>query len=188
MKTPRPPWPLVRPSPALPLSPFPDHPLKALQDILTLVYRLLVIDDEEAVVTAVKRRLERVGYSVDTAGSAVEGIAKITDSVTPYDSIVTDMSMDDPDSGLKVLSAAFSRDLFAEVIVMTAYGNVTNAVECMRRGAFDYIEKNAPGLDVYEILTMKIAQALDRRRRDVRTVQLWERAARSKEGHAATLD
>lgn len=140
-----------------------------------------MIDDEESVVEAVKRRLERVGYAVDTAGSAVDGAAKIAASNPSYDVIVTDMSMDEPDSGLNVLSAAFSRDLFAEVIVMTAYGNVANAVECMRRGAFDYIEKNSPGLDVYEVLAIKIAQAMDRRRRDVRTIELWERAARSKE-------
>ena len=89
--------------------------------------------------------------------------------------------MEDPDSGLEVLQAAFSRDLFAEVIIMTAYGNVANAVECMRRGAFDYIEKNAPGLDAYEMLAIKVDQALDRRRRDVHTVALWERAAKSKE-------
>ncbi len=152
------------------------------------MYRLLVIDDEEAVVTAVKRRLERHGYAVDTADNAVAGIEKIAASSPSYDVIVTDMSMDDPESGLKILSAAFSRDLFAEVIVMTAYGNVGNAVECMRRGAFDYIEKNSPGVDVYEILSIKIAQALDRRRRDVRTVELWERAARSKEGVAATQE
>ena len=56
---------------------------------------------------------------------------------------------------LQVLHAAFTRDLFAEVIVMTAYGNVANAVECMRRGAFDYIEKNAPGLDAFEVLSIK---------------------------------
>jgi DNA-binding NtrC family response regulator len=148
---------------------------------LVRMFRLLVIDDEEAVVVAVKRRLERLGYGVDTAGGAAEGMEKIADAPAPYDVIVTDMSMDDPDSGLKVLSAAFSRDLFAEVIVMTAYGNVTNAVECMRRGAFDYIEKNTPGVDVYEVLSIKIGQALDRRRRDVRTVELWERAAKSKE-------
>lgn len=145
------------------------------------MFRVLVIDDEEAVVASVKRRLERDGYSVDTAESASEGIGKIMDAPKPFDAIVTDMSMDNPDSGLQVLHAAFTRDLFAEVIVMTAYGNVANAVECMRRGAFDYIEKNAPGVDVYEILSIKIAQAMDRRRRDVRTVELWERAAKSKE-------
>lgn len=145
------------------------------------MFRVLVIDDEEAVVASVRRRLERDGYTVDTAESASEGIGKIMDAPKPFDAIVTDMSMDNPDSGLQVLHAAFTRDLFAEVIVMTAYGNVANAVECMRRGAFDYIEKNAPGVDVYEILSIKIAQAMDRRRRDVRTVELWERAAKSKE-------
>ncbi len=143
--------------------------------------RVLVIDDEEAVLNAVRRRLERNGYGVDTAGNAVEGTEKIHSAPQPYDVIVTDMSMDSPESGLQVLHSAFTRDLFAEVIVMTAYGNVTNAVECMRRGAFDYIEKNAPGVDAYEVLSMKIDQAMDRRRRDVRTLEIWESAARSKE-------
>lgn len=143
--------------------------------------RVLVIDDEEAVLASVKRRLERDGYEVETANSAAEGVTQILDQVKPYEVIVTDMSMDNPDSGLQILHAAFTRDLFAEVIVMTAYGNVANAVECMRRGAFDYIEKNAPGVDVYEILSIKIGQAMDRRRRDVRTVELWERAAKSKQ-------
>jgi DNA-binding NtrC family response regulator len=148
---------------------------------LTLMSRILVIDDEEDVLRAVRRRLEREGYSVDAANSSQEGIEQISRSEQPYDVIVTDMSMEDPDSGLRVLQAAFARDLFAEVVVMTAYGNVANAVECMRRGAFDYIEKNTPGVDAYEMLALKIEQALERRRRDVQTVALWERAAKSKE-------
>jgi len=143
--------------------------------------RVLVIDDEEGVLNAVQRRLARAGYAVETATNAVEGIDRIENEVTPYDVVVTDMSMDDPEAGLRVLHAAMSRDLFAEVIVMTAYGSVNNAVECMRRGAFDYIEKNQPGVDAYELLAMKIDQAMDRRRRDVRTVEMWERAAKSKE-------
>jgi DNA-binding NtrC family response regulator len=145
------------------------------------VCRVLVIDDEEGVLNAVRRRLEREGYKVSTADNATEALKEIADAEKAFDVVVTDMSMDNPNSGLDVLSAAFARDLFAEVIVMTAYGNVGNAVECMRRGAFDYIEKNSPGVDAYEILSMKIDQAMERRRRDVRTVELWERAARSKE-------
>ena len=143
--------------------------------------RILVIDDEEDVLAAVRRRLQREGYDVKAANSSQEGIQLINESEKPFDVIVTDMSMEDPDSGLHVLQAAFGRDLFAEVIVMTAYGNVANAVECMRRGAFDYIEKNTPGVDAYEMLALKIEQAMERRRRDVHTVALWERAARSKE-------
>jgi DNA-binding NtrC family response regulator len=143
--------------------------------------RILVIDDEEDVLRAIKRRLEREGHVVDAESIAAEGMARIQNNEGLYDVIVTDMSMQDPDSGLDVLQCAFSRDLFAEVIVMTAYGNVANAVECMRRGAFDYIEKNAPGVDAYEMLAIKIDQAMERRRRDVQTIALWERAAKSKE-------
>lgn len=141
------------------------------------MFRVLVIDDEEDVLKAVRRRLEREGYEVDTAPSSVEGIKLIGGGERPFDVIVTDMSMEDPDSGLRVLQAAFSRDLLAEVIVMTAYGNVANAVECMRYGAYDYIEKNTPGVDAYEQLAKKIQTALDQRRRDVRAVAMWQRVA-----------
>ncbi|AIE85113.1 response regulator [Fimbriimonas ginsengisoli] len=136
--------------------------------------RVLVIDDEESVLRAVKRRLERGGYAVETAGSAADGVGMIHDAEPAFDVIVTDMSMDTADSGLQVLHAATARDMFSEVIVMTAYGNVANAVECMRRGAFDYIEKNSPDVDVYEVIAEKVDSALMRRRRDIRTVDLWE--------------
>lgn len=145
------------------------------------MYRVLVIDDEEGVRSAVLRRLKREGYDIDVAESAEAGIELVQNAEPAYDIVITDMSLEEPDAGLRVLNASFARDLFAEVIVMTAYGNVANAVECMRRGAFDYIEKNAPGVDVYEVLAMKIEQAMDRRRQDVRAIERWERAARIQE-------
>jgi DNA-binding NtrC family response regulator len=144
--------------------------------------RILVIDDEEDVLLAVSRRLERDGHDVTPAVNSEQGIGKVLHSPQPFDVIITDMSMEGPEAGLQVLNAAFSRDLFAELIVMTAYGNVANAVECMKRGAFDYIEKNQPGVDTYDLLAMKVSQALERRRRDLRTIGLWERAAKAKTG------
>lgn len=133
--------------------------------------RILVIDDEEAVRTAVKRRLERDGYKVDVADSQAAGIEAIKTHNPPYDVIVTDMVMESPTSGLEVLRAALTTDVFSEVIVLTAYGNVANAVECMKRGAFDYVEKNIPGVDVFELLSMKIGQALERRRTSLATLR-----------------
>lgn len=149
------------------------------------MFRVLVIDDEDGVRAAITRRLEREGYVVTSAESAEEGIRLLRDVEFPFDLIVTDMSIEDPEAGLRVLTAAFERDLLAEVLVMTAYGNVTNAVECMRRGAFDYIEKNQPGVDAYEMLVIKMEQALEQRRHDVRAVQRWERAARIQEKRTA---
>lgn len=149
---------------------------RLLSKTMPTPHRLLIVDDEEDVRIAVKRRLERQGFEVDTADSAQAGIERIQTAEQPYDVIVTDMSMEDPEAGVQILQAAFGRDVFAEVIVMTAYGNVKNAVECMKRGAFDYIEKNIPGVDVYELLTIKIEQALDRRRQSVSAVKTWDRS------------
>lgn len=141
--------------------------------------RILVVDDEEAVRTAVRRRLERDGHQITLAASAEEAAKKIREEEF-FDVIVTDMSIDGPTSGLDVLKAAFQKDLFAEVIVMTAYGNISNAVESMRSGAFDYVEKNNPNLDAYEYIALKVERALERRLRDLRTVELWERTANAR--------
>ena len=136
--------------------------------------KVLVVDDEEAVRSAVKRRLEREGYDVDLAGSQAEGLELLKVAKVPYDIVVTDMVMESPTSGLELLQAALSIDVFTEVIVLTAYGNVTNAVESMKRGAFDYVEKNIPGIDVFELLAMKLDQAMERRRTSLTTIRKME--------------
>ena len=143
--------------------------------------RVLVIDDEEAVRTAVKRRLERDGYSVVTADCQAAGIEAIEKQSPPFDVVVADMVMESPTSGLEVMQSALSTDVFTEVIVLTAYGNVANAVECMKRGAFDYVEKNIPGVDVFELLSLKLQQALDRRRMSLATLRKLDHYAKAAE-------
>ena len=132
--------------------------------------RILCVDDEEEIRNALKRRLEREGHTVTTASNTEEGILALQDTGPSYDVVITDMSMEEGDSGLKMLKAATERDVFTEVIVLTAYGNVKNAVECMQRGAFDYVEKNIPDVDVFELLMLKIDRALAQRRVTVRTL------------------
>jgi len=132
--------------------------------------RILCVDDEEEVRSALKRRLERDGHTVQTADSAAEGIAALQEAGPSFDVVITDMSMEDGDSGLNMLKAAVERDVFTEVIVLTAYGNVKNAVECMQRGAYDYVEKNIPDVDVFELLMLKIDRALQQRRSTMRTL------------------
>ncbi len=145
--------------------------------------RILVVDDEDEVRASLKRRLQREGYTVATAESAEDANVRLAQEAEAFDVVVTDMCMEEADSGLDVLRHALARDLFTEVIVLTAYGNVSNAVESMRRGAFDYLEKNVPGVDTYEVLVMKVAQALERRRAAIRTVRrLEERAAKQAAG------
>lgn len=141
---------------------------------------ILVVDDEEEVCAALRRRLQREGHNVTTASSAEEACNLLRSQAQPFDVVVTDMAMEQPDSGLQVLSTAIGRDLFTEVIVLTAYGNVANAVESMRRGAFDYLEKNVPGVDTYELLVMKVDSALERRRAAIQTVRRLEEQVRGR--------
>lgn len=141
-----------------------------------MAYRILVIDDEEEARDSIQRRLQREGYEVETAPSQEEGIGRIRDARDSYDLVITDMLMEQANSGVEVLRASVARDLFTEVIVLTAYGNVSNAVECMRQGAFDYIEKNIPGVDPYDLLVIKVGQALERRKAALGTLRRLERA------------
>jgi DNA-binding NtrC family response regulator len=142
------------------------------------MWKVLVVDDEHEVASAVQRRLEREGYEVVVAHSEHEGIAKIRSAEQPFDVVITDMVMEHEDSGMNVLLEAVKRDIFTEVIVLTAYGNVANAVESMKRGAFDYVEKNIPGVDVFDLLAMKVAAAADHRQSSVGTIRRLEEVSR----------
>lgn len=140
--------------------------------------KILVVDDEDDVRLSLQRRMTREGHSVSIAGSQAEAIETINSSDVPFDVVLTDMLMESPNSGVEVLKATLARDVFTEVVVLTAYGNVANAVECMKMGAFDYVEKNIPGVDVYELIIIKTEQALDRRRSSLSTVRKLEQFAR----------
>ena len=141
--------------------------------------RILVADDEDAVRAAVERRLVRDGYKVDTASGEAEAVQLIESADPSYDIVLTDMVMENPDSGVKILTSALTEDIFTEVLVLTAYGNVANAVECMKRGAFDYVEKNIPGVDVYDLMSLKVAQAMERRRSSVGAIRRLDQIARA---------
>ena len=145
--------------------------------------KILVVDDEPEVCEAVARRLTRDGHTVDAAVSEQEALEKIRQAAPPYEVIVTDMVMDSPTTGMTLMEAAVLRDVFTEVIVLTAYGNVANAVECMKAGAFDYIEKNTPGVDVYEVLSIKVKRAIQNRRSLIREFQLRDARAQREKVH-----
>lgn len=148
--------------------------------------RILVVDDEELAREAIKMRLERDGHQVDVAASEAEAIEKIREADRPYDVIVTDMVMETENSGLEVLKAALLQDVLTEVIVLTAYGSVANAVECLKRGAFDYVEKNIPGVDVYDLLALKVERAMEHRMESLSLLRRWQELQRAAGKEAAT--
>jgi len=118
---------------------------------------ILVIDDEKKIVDYITLLLKDNGYEVDTGHSGEEGIKK-TES-NRYDLIIVDLMMAKY-TGLDVLKVAKQQNYHPEVILMTAHGSITSAVEAIKHGAFDYITK--PFDSKRMIITVK--QAVDRKR------------------------
>ena len=99
---------------------------------------VLVIDDEKGIRDLLIDELSSEGYKVDTAENGKEGIARIRDS--RYDIVITDIKMPRMD-GLEVLKVIERVSPDTEVILVTGYATIESAVQAMKEGAYDFIEK-----------------------------------------------
>jgi len=105
--------------------------------------RVLVADDQRDVLEALKLVLRGEGFEVDTATSP--GLVLSAVEKADYDAVLIDMNYTRDTTGglegLDLISRLRGMDGFLPILVMTAWGSVEGAVEAMRRGARDYIEK-----------------------------------------------
>ena len=120
--------------------------------------RILVADDEAGVRSFLAETLELGGHEVAQASDGEEALALLARRA--FDLLVTDLRMPKRD-GMEVLREAHARQPDLEVIVLTAHGSVSSAVEAMRLGAFDYLQKPVDGPDQVLLLAER---ALERRR------------------------
>jgi DNA-binding NtrC family response regulator len=100
--------------------------------------RVLIVDDHEAARQSVAFTLREAGYDVACLASAVEALKRLDQE--SYDVIITDLLMPGM-NGLEFIRQLERRPHGAQVIMVTAHATVASAVEAMRHGAFDYIEK-----------------------------------------------
>ncbi len=100
--------------------------------------QIFLVDDEEALCTAAEKILTKEGYRVTCYHSAQDGLAAFANQ--PADVLITDLVLPDLD-GMEVLKRARELRPGVEVIVITGHGSVERAVEAMRVGAYDFIEK-----------------------------------------------
>lgn len=99
---------------------------------------LLIVDDEPSARFTLSMLLKRAGYRVDEAGEVEEAVKRLGQE--PYDVVVTDLRMGGQ-GGIEILKAAKKVSPSPEVIILTAYGSISSAVEAMKLGAFDYLTK-----------------------------------------------
>jgi two-component system response regulator PilR (NtrC family) len=101
---------------------------------------ILVVDDEPGLREMLAILFRREGYDVTSSPGFNAAREAIKNAPTPYGVVLTDLMMPDG-SGLDVLSLARARSTETEVILMTAHGAVENAIEAMKRGAYDFVQK-----------------------------------------------
>src|SRR4051812_30444991 len=128
--------------------------------------RVLVVDDEENLRLVVRTFLKRDGYEVEVAESGEEALA-LVESFGP-DVILTDVKMPKM-GGLDLLATLKAKGIDSTVIVMSAYGNVDLALEAMKAGAYDYIQKPFKAEEV--LLTLRKAEERESLRRENRALR-----------------
>ncbi len=105
---------------------------------MSISQHILIIDDEENMRHMLSVMLTRQGYQVDQATDGIEGLSCLVNMA--YDYILCDIRMPEMD-GKAFLAQALAQHVTAPVIMMSAYGSVETAIECMKLGAYDFISK-----------------------------------------------
>lgn len=117
--------------------------------------KILIIDDERAIRRALREILEFEEFEVDEAENGKEGFLKA--KADNYDIIFCDIKMPEMD-GMEVLDELLRANVESPVIMISGHGNIETAVQAIKKGAFDFIEKP---LDLNRIL-VTLRNAKDR--------------------------
>ena len=130
--------------------------------------KVLVIDDEESMRHALAKGLERAGFRCASAATGRDGVDAFVGG--GFDAVLTDVKLPDL-SGLDITAILIEMDAAVPVVVMTGYGTMEIALEAMRRGAKDYIQKPFAIDDVSRILGRAIEESrLSRENRRLRAL------------------
>lgn len=128
--------------------------------------RILVVDDEKSMREVLRIFLGNEGYDVSVANNGEEAIEAVKKDI--FDLIITDMKMPKA-GGLELLKSAKQLSPDTVVVIITAFGSADSAVEAMKLGAYDYIQKP---FQMDEIrLVVKNALEKQKLRKDVTVLQ-----------------
>ena len=119
--------------------------------------KVLVVDDKQLMRDSVGATLQRAGYTVVVANNGKDAVDKIARHQPAV--VVTDLKMPEM-TGLELLQHLREADADLPVVLMTAYGTVGDAVEAMKHGAFDFVQKPFEG----DQLVVVVKRAVEHRR------------------------
>ena len=145
-------------------------------------YRVLVVDDETAIREAIRMTLEYENYRIDEARSGQDALDKA--GRVAYDAILLDIKMPVLD-GIEVLENLKQQKVAAPVIMVSGHGDIQTAVDCTKRGAFDFLEKPLNR----DRLLLAVRNAVRQQKLEEEVGELREKAARDYQlvGDASTM-
>ncbi len=111
-----------------------------------MVMKVLIVDDERAIRNSLKEILSDEGYEADTAEDGLDAIRKVEKE--KFDVIFCDIKMPGMD-GIEVLDKLVEMGVDSAVVMISGHGDIDTAVECIKKGAFDFVQKP---LDLNRIL------------------------------------
>ncbi len=100
---------------------------------------ILVVDDDPVILHLLEQRLKRENYQVQAAGDGYAAERLLRQQL--FDVVLTDLMMPGDIGGIEVLEIAKEINQNTEVLLITAHSSVHSAVEAMKKGAADYLEK-----------------------------------------------
>lgn len=118
---------------------------------------ILVIDDNETIRIGLEHIISKLGHQVLSASSGAKGLELF--KKTPVDFVMTDLKMDGID-GVEVLRRIHEQEPECPTMIITAFGTVETAVEAMKLGAFDFLQKPFTP----EVVRLKVERALELRK------------------------
>ena len=118
--------------------------------------RLLIIDDEPQLRNMLRRVFEGEGYAVDVAETGAQGLQRVKDARYPV--VLCDVKLPDA-NGVELTRAIKAAQPGAEVVVMTAFGSIPDAVQAMKNGAFQYLVKGDDNAKLVPTVSAALEQA-----------------------------
>ena len=131
-------------------------------------YQILFVDDDQQILEIVSAYLSRFGYHVDTINNGTTALEKIQQK--DYAVVFTDLIMPEI-SGLDLLKSIKRSNPSTEVVIVTGYGTIESAIEALKLGGYDYLQKPIN----FERLKILIERIIEKRKLLLENIQIKQR-------------
>lgn len=121
-------------------------------------YKVLIVDDEEGILTEYKDYLSRRGFIVEVAHDGFEGLEKLREG--EFDVAIVDIKMTPAMSGIEMIHQAYDAGVDTDMIVLTGHGDRADAIAAIKVGVSDWFDKTNIDMDKFFQRVKELAEGV----------------------------